>query len=156
MIVGYLQELAQQCAISPSIKKALDFLNEAAIRDILDGRIEIDGNRVYAIVQSYQSKSDIDKVRFEAHCKFIDIQYIVSGKERIGWAPVDKLMTTVPYDVAKDVRYGVIPPKAFTLIRYSAGQAVILYPTDAHAPGLADGDPRKVKKIVVKVAVSTE
>lgn len=156
MMVGSLPELAQQCALSPSIKKALNFLNEAQVQSLSEGKIDIDGTRVYAIVQTYMTKPDTDKVKFEAHCKYIDIQYLVSGKEQMGWAPLDKLMTTVPYDAEKDIRYGVVPPDEATLIRYAAGQAVILYPTDAHAPGLSHGDSQTVKKIVVKVAVDSQ
>ena len=36
---------------------------------------------------------------------------------------------------------------------FSAGQAALLYPSDAHAPGLADGELAPVKKIVVKIAL---
>ena len=154
MIVGSLQEVAQQANQSPQMQKALNFLCDIQDKDLPDGNVEIDGTNVYAIVQSYNSNPDLDALKFEAHRKYIDIQYVISGKELMGWAHIKKMMTTIPYNETKDALYGVVPPDNVTFVHYDAGQAVVLYATDAHSPGLADGDSVAVKKVVVKIAVS--
>ena len=153
MIVGSLQEVVQQCNPSPHVQKAFDFLRGIQGKLIPDGNVEIDGTNVYAIVQSYTSNPVSGALKFEAHRKYIDIQYVVSGRELMGWAHLEKLMTTIPYNETKDALYGVVPPEKVTFVHYGAGQAVVLYPTDAHSPGLADGDAEAVKKIIVKIAV---
>ena len=153
MIVGSLSQVAQQAATPPGIQKALDFLQRAVNEDLPDGRVTIDGSAVYALVQSYESRAENDNPTFEAHRRYVDIQYIVSGSEVLGWAPLDELSVTVPYDGEKDALLGTVPPEAATLIRFAAGQAIVLYPTDAHAPGLAAGEPGPVKKTVVKIAL---
>jgi YhcH/YjgK/YiaL family protein len=115
---------------------------------LTDGRVEIDGDKVYALVQSYETVAT-DEPRFEAHRKYLDVQYLASGEEVIGWASIDRLIVGVPYDEAKDASLGRVSPP----VRLSSGQLAVLYPADAHAPKLAAGAPAPVKKIVVKVAV---
>jgi YhcH/YjgK/YiaL family protein len=138
------------------MQKAFDYLLEICDRDPPDGTVEIDGTNVYAIVQSYDSDPATDVLKFEAHRRYIDIQYLVSGKEIMGWAHLGKMMTTIPYEETKDAQYGVVKPDETTLIHYEAGHAVVLFSTDAHSPGLADGVSEAVKKIVVKIAVTAD
>lgn len=154
MIVGRLQEVEQQCHSSLYMQKALHFLREIQDKQIPEGKVEIDGMNVYAIVQSYDSTPALDTLKFEVHRKYIDIQYLLSGRELMGWAHREEMMTTIPYSEIKDALYGVVPPEKVTFVHYCAGQAVVLYPTDAHSPGLTDGDSEIVKKIIVKIAVS--
>lgn len=84
MIVTKLKDLLHQSADHPSLLKAVEFLQEAQGQELDDGRIEIDGKQVYALIQSYQGKTEIHQPRFEAHRRYIDVQYLVSGKEFFG------------------------------------------------------------------------
>jgi biofilm protein TabA len=153
MIVTHLNELSAQSAQLPGLQQAIHFIQQSAGQDLPDGRVEIDGKNVYALIQSYNSKLETENPRFEAHRKYVDVQYIVSGKELIGWAPLAALSEATPYNDEKDVLHGRVSADALTLTRLSAGQATLLYPSDAHAPGLADGESTSVKKIVVKIAL---
>jgi biofilm protein TabA len=94
-----------------------------------------------------------DKPKLEFHRKYIDVQYMASGEEVIGWASVERVTITAAYDEEKDIAFGTAPLSEVTPLHLSAGQLVVLYPKDAHAPKLAAGKPSQVKKIVVKVAV---
>jgi biofilm protein TabA len=151
MIVTDLEHAAEQIALTPALQKAIAFLQQVRSQSLADGRVEIDGNRVYALVQSYDTK--ISEPKFEAHRQYLDIQYIASGEEVIGWAFLDRMIVDAPYDEAKDACLGRVPALDVTPVRLSAGQLAVLYPSDAHAPKLAANTPTAVKKIVVKVAV---
>lgn len=151
MIVADLDYASDQIALTPALQKALDFLRQSRGQALADGRVEIDGQRLYALFQSYETRSG--EPNFEAHRKYLDIQYVVAGEEVIGWASIDRMAVDVPYDEAKDVCLGHVAPGEMTPVRLSAGQLAVLYPTDAHAPKLAAGAPTAVKKIVVKVAI---
>ena len=158
MIVTDVAHLAGQTTLTPALRKALTFLHGIAAhpdRPLADGRIEIDGSNAYALVQSYETQAGGDWV-FEGHRKYLDIQYVVSGEEVIGWAFIDRAAVTMPYDAAKDAWLGTIPAGEITPIRLAAGQLAVLYPTDAHAPKRAAGIPMAVKKIVVKVAYAND
>lgn len=160
MIVSDLKHIWRQVVGNPLLEKALEFLQGTVGRTLDDGRITVDGDRVYALVQSYEtSPAPAGGPLLEAHRKYIDIQYIAEGVEAIGCAPTELLNVSAAYDPAKDVEFGTVPRASLTLVRLAAGQLALLWPEDAHAPKLAAaaGDapaqPAQVKKIVVKVAV---
>ena len=151
MIVSDLDHAVQQANLTESLRKAFEFLQQTRGKDLPDGRTEIDGTTVYALVQSYQTRAENVNPTFEAHQRYVDVQYLVSGQEIIGWAPLDRVSTTMPYDKEKDALLGKVPGE-YTPVRLAPGQLVVLYPNDAHAPGLADGEPSPAKKIIVKVS----
>jgi biofilm protein TabA len=153
MIVTDSKHFAEQVRHTPSLAKALDFLASLEGKNIADGRIEIDGENVFAMVQSYDTIVPGDLVKMEGHKKYIDVQYVASGEEVLGWALIERATVTMEYDAAKDAWLGTVAKADVTNVRLSPGQAAILYPSDAHAPRLAAGEPGPVKKIVVKVAV---
>jgi biofilm protein TabA len=150
MIVTDFDSLAQQIALTPALQTALDWLSTAQAQDLPDGRVEIDGASVYALVQSYTSKPE---PRWEAHQRYLDIQYVVAGSELFGWAPAEALLPADPYNPEKDVVKGSVPAPAASFVRLAPGQLAVVWPADAHAPGTADSAPAPVKKIVVKVRV---
>ena len=112
----------------------------------------IDGESIHAIVQEYRTR-DAAGALLEAHRRFIDIQYVVHGREAIHWATLGAVgAAAVPYDPDKDAvlfaaTAGVVP------VPLPAGHFAILFPDDAHAPCCHWDGPADVRKIVVKVAV---
>lgn len=151
-IASDLNHIDRQLTKTPSLQKALEFLRLPGIYDLPDGRVEIDGQKVYAIVQRYVT-TDAGPPKFEYHKKYIDIQFIASGKEVIGWAPAETLTITEAYDADKDVAFGAVEAGKWTPLSLQTGQLAVLYPEDGHAPRLALGEASAVTKIVVKVEV---
>jgi len=151
MIVATLDQLANQAAVPPRLRKALDFLQETDLLALEDGRVEISGSEVFALVQSYDTRPIPEQPRFEAHRKYLDVQYLAAGREAMGWASLDQLDVTDEYVPDKDVLLGHVPEGAYCFVPFSAGQAILLYPSDAHAPMHAVDEPVPVKKLVVKV-----
>lgn len=153
MLVSDLNHIDQQIARTPGLEKALAFLRADHIHGLPDGRADIDGDRVFAIVQQYETAVTNDPL-FEYHQKYIDIQFIVSGHEVIGWAPAEQMSITGAYDAHKDICFGSVVPGTWTPVYLQAGLLAVLWPEDGHAPRLAAGRaPSPVMKIVVKVAV---
>jgi biofilm protein TabA len=152
MIASDLKHVEDQLAVTPCLQKALSFLRWTNVSELVEGKIEIEGERIYALVQCYDTLA-ADEPKFEFHRKFIDVQYIVSGEEVIGWASVERVAITQVYDEDKDIAFGTVPLSEVTPVHLCVGQLVVLYPEDAHAPKLAAGKLSPVKKIVVKVAV---
>ena len=84
------------------MRAAFDYLRRTDFSKTPDGRQEIDGDRVYAIVQRYRSKPSTE-AKWEAHRRYLDVQYIAEGVERIGYAPLkDGLAVEHDYDSQKD------------------------------------------------------
>ena len=156
MIVANLVHLAEQAAMSPALRMTVDFLRRAEGQPLPpEGRIEIDGEKAYALIQSYDTLLGDDWV-VEGHQRYLDLHYMVIGEEVIGWVASDRAEVTTPYDAAKDTWLGRVPRSEVTLVRLVAGQAVLLYPGDAHAPRRAASCPVQVRKIVAKIAIPGE
>jgi biofilm protein TabA len=136
--------------MSAAFEKAIAFLRRGDVSEFPDGRVDIDGERIFAIVQRYQTvKTETPK--FEYHRKYIDVQFIASGAEIIGWSPIGRMTVTEPYDKEKDICFGVVEKGTWTPVYLQAGQLAVLWPDDGHAPKIAAGTPGAVMKIVVKV-----
>ncbi len=153
MIIATVEELYQQVPGLPRLRQALDYIQNARGLDLPDGRYEIDGSMLYALVQSYQTLPPDDQAKYEAHRNYIDVQYIVSGVEVMGWAPLERMQVTKEYQPEKDIVLGTCQAARSTLTRVEAGEAAVFFPQDAHAPKLTCAEPGQVKKIVVKAAI---
>jgi len=152
MIVTDLDHMDHQVLMTPSLRKAFAFLRGRDLLQLPDGRTDIDGDRVFSLVQRYETVVT-DAPKFEYHRKYIDVQFIASGEEVIGWAPAGRMSVTEAYDASRDICFGTVDPGKWTPVLLQAGQLAVLWPEDAHAPKGAAGMPSSVMKIVVKVAV---
>lgn len=150
MIVTDIAHIEEQLRMTPGLRKAIDFLRRTDLERLADGRTEIDGERVFALVQRYETEKS-GTLNFECHRKYIDIQVIVAGVEMIGWTDADRMEVTKPYDEARDACFG--RAAAWTPVRLEAGRLAVFWPSDAHAPKQCVEAPSPVMKIVVKVAV---
>lgn len=129
--------------------KAFNFLKNSDLQNLEVKRHEIDGDNVYAPVSEYLTKNPQD-AKFEAHREYIDIQYVISGKELIGIAPASSLKEILsPYDEVKDVEFMTVTDAVNR--NADRGRFFILFPDDLHSPGLKDGENSTVRKVVVKV-----
>lgn len=150
MILDRLEHACMYRAMDADIARALDYLQQTDFRDVTDGRYELDGDRLFALVLRYQPKP-LDQAMWEAHRRYIDIQYVVEGSERMGytWLRSD-LPVRQPYDPQKDIMFFDADGD---WIEVSAGSFAIFAPHDVHAPGLATDRPAasaQVCKVVVK------
>ena len=152
MIYDHLTNAATSRSVHPGIARALDYLAATDFTDIPNGRYELDGARVFALVQRYRSKP-LPECVWESHRKHIDVQFVFRGEEAFGYVPLATAPAiTHAYDEQKDVQF--YAPGTLR-IPLSAGQFAVFFPQDIHAPGLALNDvPADIIKVVVKVAVS--
>lgn len=150
MIKDKLNNAKNYYELSENLKKGFQWLATTDLININDGRYEIDGNDVYASVQTYETKSDAN---YEAHRKYIDIQYIIKGRELVGITDINNCKTCIEYDNERDLEFfNCLNEDDYYLLR--EGEFIVLFPHDAHKPSMNyDGSKSEVKKVVVKVAV---
>jgi len=153
MIITTLAHAEEQVKWTPALQAAFSFLRGIDAANLQDGRVAIEGERVFAIVSKYTTKIKTSLIEMEGHRKYIDLQYPVQGEESIGWAPAEQVAPTIHYRSESDVWKGELALESVNWFRLSAGQVGVLYPSDAHAPQYACESPAPVWKIVVKVAV---
>ena len=90
---------------------------------------------------------DVADRRPESHEKYLDVQFLVSGRERLGFTK-----NTGNYKVAEHI-------KERDLIFYEAvesrpGCFCVFFPSDIHRPQVISGEAMNLRKVVVKVSVA--
>ena len=131
--------------------KAFAFLRDIDFSSAELRKYDIEGEKAYAIASTYHSKNEED-AKYEAHKKYIDIQYVFKGKELIGLTtPEKKKADILPYDPQRDIEFMTVSEGR----NLKANQDIffIFFPEDIHCPGIKDGENTPVSKIVVKVLV---
>ena len=151
MIIDTLNNSARYESLHPRFKAAFDFLRRPDLADMQPGRIDLDGDALFALPQTYETKP-IQEGKLEAHKKYIDIQFIVEGQEFMGYAPLTSQPVAQPHDTEKDIAF-YDGEAWFTLIR--KGMFTVFFPEDAHLPGRFTEKSSRVKKIVIKIAISS-
>ncbi len=147
MILDDLENAGSYSCLGPRFERAFEYLRTSDLTATADGRHAIDGEEIAAIVQSYSTKP-VEEGRWEAHRKYADIQYVVSGVELVGVAQLHTMEVTEDYDGDGDVAFFAGTGQRFVL---AAGQFAIFLPQDVHMPGLILERPQTVRKVVMKV-----
>jgi biofilm protein TabA len=127
--------------------KAFAFLGDSKLSTMAPGKYPIDGDNAFAIISSGRPKQ-LEDVKWESHRKYVDLQYVISGRVKIGMAPVAKATITEPYSDSRDAanynvdgKYLTATPKEFFLF----------FPQDAHRPDIKVEDTDTLKKLVIKI-----
>ena len=85
MIYDSLKHLDSYRGIHPGVLRGLELLRDTDFSQMADGRYEVDGENLFYMLQSYTSSPANDTP--EAHKKYIDIQFLISGQEKIAVGP---------------------------------------------------------------------
>jgi YhcH/YjgK/YiaL family protein len=149
MIYDKIDNLETYVGISDDIRLGLEWLRDVKA-DTAVGVYQIN-HRVKVIVSEYETKIE-NEHGFEAHRKFIDIQYLLSGKERIACLPIEELIEAKPYSEEKDAAFYSEKTSPINLT-IGDDYFAIFFPQDGHKPQLCIDKPMVVKKVVIKVEI---
>jgi YhcH/YjgK/YiaL family protein len=151
MIFDSIKNLHKFTGVIPGLNRAVDFLSANDVRNIKSGDIPIKEEEFFLMVIEYETTREGPlKGSFEAHKKYIDVQYIVKGCEVIRHLNVDGLKSSVKYDPQNDFELFDCERNYTTLV-LREGQFVIFFPQDGHGAGYFLNEPEKIKKLVFKV-----
>ncbi|WP_159517621.1 YhcH/YjgK/YiaL family protein [Sunxiuqinia indica] len=131
-------------------QKVFDFLKQD-LKSLEVGKYPLVGDRVFAMVSEYETKSPQD-AKWEAHRKYIDLQYVVAGQEVIGVLPLGKTIDPKDYNEQKDlIFFGEQDGEFFTA---TPDCFFLFFPDDVHRPCMMIEQSEPVKKLVIKIAVA--
>jgi YhcH/YjgK/YiaL family protein len=150
MIIDQISHASLYHALGPGVRKALEYLAHQDFSRMKPGRYDVDGQNCFALVSDYDTQPREEK-KWEAHRRYIDVQYLANGSELIGYAPMESMRSPGEYDEAKDMTR---PEGEGSFLQAGPGTFVILFPHDVHMPGVAVSRPGRVRKIVVKVKMA--
>jgi len=148
MVIDTVKNASRYESLHPLFKKAFDYIRQTDLANTPSGTYILEENTLKAIVsEAPGKKQEVSLEKFECHNQFIDIQYVISGGEQMGWKPRQECQApNGDYNPEKDVQfYNDAPDTFFTL---TPGQFVVFFPEDVHAPMIGDGI---IKKLVMKI-----
>ncbi len=148
MIIAPLAHAQDYADMHSAFRKAFAFLRQETLAELPQGRHEIDGESVFAMISKGPGRQR-SEAKLEAHRKYIDIQYVIAGTEEMGWKRTDQCRhIDTPYQAEKDILFYQDEPESWNTI--PAGSFTILFPQDAHAPLVSN---QEIHKVVLKIAV---
>ena len=147
MIICPWKEIRRYVGAVPGLEEALSVIEgmktfEVGTYPLSNGGKVVVGDK--AVTRDGEGKD------LEAHRNFLDIQYIVKGEEIMGWAPTETLTPADEYNPTKDKQ---MYSGHVDFMRIAEGYCYVVWPEDAHMPGVYLTEPNAVTKLVVKLKV---
>jgi len=151
MIFDTFDNFHRYCCVHPLFIHVFEFMTSQSMLGLENGKTDI-YRGIYASVDTYETKLESEKL-IECHRKYIDIQMVLGGEERVGVCHNRQCTLVQEYDPEKDVEFLKGNPHFLPLTN---NVFIILFPHDAHMPGLRTDEARAdtVKKIVFKIPVT--
>lgn len=149
MIFDHINNIGNYKGLKTNVVRAMEIIQDTNFDNLEDKTYLIDGFDFRYFILTYETKAIND--RPEAHKDFIDIQYIISGKENIGVAQLKDMDEEVEANPEKDIWFYKGPVDYITL---TSGMFAVFFPNDAHAPDVSPSEGKNtVRKCVFKVRV---
>ena len=152
MIFGHISQ-PNPCRLPRAIEKALHFLRTTDFTTLEPGVVEIEGRNIFAQVLDLTTK-DLHENRPEVHRRYLDIQFLAWGEEKIGIA-IDTGNNQISESLLEQrdiIFYHASEHESF--IEMIPGSYAIFFPQDVHRPACHKTVATPIRKIVVKVAIS--
>lgn len=152
MILGHIAQPNTYQYLPAVIRQCVTFLTETDMEALSVGRHDIDGDNIFVNVMEFTTQPADEKLA-EAHKEYIDIQFLISGEEQIGFSlacannPIakeyDKEADFYLLEEVKTESQVVLLPKMFA----------IFLTEQPHKPGciVSGAASVPIKKAVVKV-----
>lgn len=149
MILDKITNITQYRGLSKNIDEAFNYIENTDFSILKNGRYDIDSN-MFVLVNEYSTKENESNIS-EAHRKYIDLQYVLSGSEIIEYETLENQNVVKEYDKEND--YTLYNLKNKSTLILSEGMFAIFYPEDIHMPGLINNESVEIKKIVIKILI---
>ena len=149
MIYDSLDNFGDYLCLHPHFKSVHAFIKKNNPAAMAEGKYEVNNQGAFALLSEYITK-EISECFIERHRKYIDIQILLEGRERIGICNILECKE-YPYDPDKDFQKlaGEV-----SFIKMAPNRFAIFFPRDGHMPQIKCGDlTERVKKVVFKVPI---
>lgn len=147
MITDIINNAVVYSKLRPGIRKALAYIVQTDLCKMEPGQYPLGDSGLKAIISEYQTHEPLNH-KWEAHRKFIDVQFMIKGTENMGYTFNSPKSTALPYDENNDIIFFMAEGFHFP---FNENCFAVFYPGELHQPGIWNGNPVQVKKLVVKV-----
>lgn len=153
MFYGKLNDLPFERHLYPApLCRALDFLARTDFARLDPGRIDIDGERMFAILAKGET-GPAEKGQWEVHRQYVDVQYLLEGEEVIGFAREYEGVEVEADALDEEDCLYYLNVRPVANLRLEPGHFAVFFPQDVHRPLCEAGKPGPVRKVIVKIAV---
>ena len=149
MIIDTIDNAARYYMLHPSFENAFDFLEGIDLDNFPEGKTELIEDHLFVNGMIKETKEFSESV-WESHEKYIDVHFMISGSERMFYAPEESQKEVTPYDSENDVTF--YEGEGFEVFVPENG-FVVFFPGEIHKTLVHTGNPEKVKKLVLKLGV---
>ena len=145
MIVDKLENIGSYAGLSSNFATAVRYLQTADLTALPKGITEVDGQQVYINLQIYDTAPR--DPAWEAHAAYADIQLMLQGREKFGFAPEAEL-----HPLKEGTDFRTCTARSSFYFTLEPGQYAIFPPGEPHDPcHPADEDGEHCVKAVIKV-----
>jgi len=152
MFIGNLSTFNEEKRSLPKgYEKWIQYLAELDTDSLKLGKYDLDEDNYMIVVEVDTDAPNIRQL--EAHHKFADIQFVIEGREKIGYQSITQMGNLLEKEsnVANDI-YFYDSKFEDTVITMTKGTYAILLPSDAHRTLCNwSNKSERVKKIIVKI-----
>ena len=151
MFWGHIDNWEDEKAILPAaLQKAMEHIRSLDFGQVPDGKYELDGRRMHASIKTTTTRPAAMQ-KAESHRTYIDIQYVISGEEKIGVVPWSSSLQVAKDDLdTRDVAFYDNVQHELEL-HQKPGMYAVFFPTDVHRPCCSVGREGPVRRMMVKI-----
>ena len=150
MIICRYEDLGKYMPLLKCLDSALECVEQLRKRQIPSGCYDYEGG--FLFVQRGETK-EYEKNKFEAHRKYIDVQYMIEGGEEVVYSPLQHLKSIVPYNENHDIEFFESKEGQPVFININSGMCYVAFPEDGHMPCRYKEFRQSYVKIVMKLPV---
>lgn len=150
MIIDKTKRIATYYSLMPEFREAVEFALSLSEKPV--GRYEYDGlprGRVYVLVQEGMTQP-FENGKVEAHRNYLDVQFLLKGKEAVYYRDVEGMKESIPYDEAKDIVFYEAGGQPACI---EEGMFYVVFPHDGHMPCRDLNGTQNYRKLVLKIRV---
>ncbi|ARJ51619.1 YhcH/YjgK/YiaL family protein [Staphylococcus lutrae] len=147
MIIAERKDFKRYVAINPHFHKVNDFLANTDLSQLEEGRIDIDGDNVFANCMTYVADG-VAGGQFENHKKYIDIHLVIHNTEEMAVSALQDARSKAEFDVEND--FELFDSDHYQIIKLNESNLLVTFEEDLHQPKVRVNDDN-VKKLVIKV-----
>ena len=148
MIYGQLTDAPAYRGIHPRLDRVLALLTPDFLASVGTERQLLEEDEALYVTR-FDVPTVTDEARlFEYHRRYLDLFTLAAGQERIDVATPEKLLVR---EHSGDY-WGCAGEKEQSVI-LTPGSFLVLFPGDAHRPGMAPAQPDAVSRIVFKILI---
>ena len=149
MIYSNIKNKNEYKFLDEKIQKCFEYIEENNLKDMEKGTYEIDGKDIFVNIVEYKTTKAENRF-WEAHKQYIDIHFMLEGKEYININFIDDMEKKLY--IEKDDFLELIGDKKISVLMKER-DFLICYPNDAHMTAVEVENPEKIKKAIFKVIV---